>query len=189
MRHTLDRHEQRKHELRAKISPWLLQCWIMLNRLGSLRTAIAVVTGIVTLYMGLVVFNNITDFATNRAFVEHVLAMDTTFKSPNTMWRAVTSPGLQLTAYILIIAWEALTAIVLAIGCVMWIRGDMRARSCATAGWLMMMLLFGGGFIAIGGEWFQMWQSQQWNGLQPAVFNFLIASAGLIVTQVKSQSP
>jgi predicted small integral membrane protein len=185
----LDRHEQREHELRAKISPRLLQCWIMLNRLGSLRTAIAVVTGIVTLYMGLVVFNNITDFATNRAFVEHVLAMDTTFKSPNTMWRAVTSPGLQLTAYILIIAWEALTAIVLAIGCVMWIRGDMRARSRATAGWLMMMLLFGGGFIAIGGEWFQMWQSQQWNGLQPAVFNFLIASAGLIVTQLKPQSP
>jgi predicted small integral membrane protein len=104
------------------------------------------------------------------------------------MWRAVTSPGLQLTAYILIIIWEALTAIVLAIACVMWIRGGTRARSHATAGWLMMMLLFGGGFIAIGGEWFVMWQSQQWNGLQPAVFNFLIASAGLIVTQLKPQS-
>jgi predicted small integral membrane protein len=189
MRHTLDRGKQRKHELRAKISPSLVQFVPMLTRLGSLRTAIAVLTGIAALYMGLVVFNNITDFPTNRAFVEHVLAMDTTFKSPNTMWRAITSPGLQLAAYILIIVWEALTAIVLAIGCVMWIRGSARARSHATVGWLMMMLLFGGGFIAIGGEWFEMWQSQQWNGLQPAVFNFLIASAGLIVTQLKPQSP
>ena len=60
----------------------------MITRIGSLRTAIAVVTGIAALYMGLVVFNNVFDFPTNRAFVEHVLAMDTTFKSPDTMWRA-----------------------------------------------------------------------------------------------------
>ncbi|MFC0113890.1 DUF2165 domain-containing protein [Kibdelosporangium aridum] len=160
----------------------------MITRLGSLRTAIAVATGIATLYMGLVVFNNVFDFPTNRAFVEHVLAMDTTFKSDNTMWRAIMNPTVALIAYIAIIIWEALTAIVLGIGFVLGVRNNDRARSYGTVGFLMMMVLFGAGFIAIGGEWFAMWQSQQWNGLQPATFNFLIASAGLILTRLPERS-
>nr|WP_042193937.1 DUF2165 domain-containing protein [Kibdelosporangium sp. MJ126-NF4]CEL20964.1 probable membrane protein YPO0899 [Kibdelosporangium sp. MJ126-NF4]CTQ95522.1 probable membrane protein YPO0899 [Kibdelosporangium sp. MJ126-NF4] len=156
----------------------------MITRIGSLRTAIAVATGIATLYMGLVVLNNVTDFPTNRAFVEHVLAMDTTFQSPNTMWRAITSPTVALIAYIAIIAWEAVAAVMLGIGFVKGVRGRDGARSYGTVGFLMMLLLFGGGFIAIGGEWFEMWQSQKWNGLQPATFNFLTASAGLILTRL-----
>ncbi|MCE7006682.1 DUF2165 domain-containing protein [Kibdelosporangium philippinense] len=160
----------------------------MITRLGSLRTAIAVATGIATLYMGIVVFNNVFDFPTNRAFVEHVLAMDTTFKSDNTMWRAITNPTIALIAYILIIIWEALTAIALGIGFVLGVRNRDNARSFGTVGFLMMMVLFGAGFIAIGGEWFEMWQSQQWNGLQPATFNFLIASAGLILTRLPERS-
>jgi predicted small integral membrane protein len=159
----------------------------MITRIGSLRTAIAVATGIAALYMALVTLNNVTDFPTNRAFVEHVLAMDTTFKSPNTMWRAITSPAIALIVYIAIIVWEALTAIVLGIGFVMGVRDNPRARPFGTVGFLMMMLLFGAGFIAIGGEWFVMWQSQQWNGLQPATFNFLIASAGLILTRLRER--
>ncbi len=39
----------------------------------------------------------------------------------------------------------------------------------------MWVLLFGVGFLAIGGEWVRMWQSEKWNGLQPALQNFLIA--------------
>jgi predicted small integral membrane protein len=31
----------------------------------------------------------------------------------------------------------------------------------------MALLLFPGGFIAIGGEYLQMWQSEDWNGLDP----------------------
>jgi predicted small integral membrane protein len=164
----------------------------MLTRFGGVRFARLVMTAIAALYMLLVALNNITDFDTNRAFVVHVLAMDTTFKSPNTMWRAITSPGWALAAYIAIIAWEVITAAVLTAAVVHWVRsvaGDRdipQARSMSTVGWLMVLALFGGGFIAIGGEWFQMWQSQQWNGLQPAVFNFLIAAAGLIVNLLPS---
>jgi predicted small integral membrane protein len=159
----------------------------LLDKLSSFRMARTVLVAVAFIYMALVVFNNITDFPTNRAFVEHVLAMDTTFKSPNTMWRAITSPGLALAAYIAIIAWEALTAIALGIGFVAGIRSVVADRDIAAArrfsvlGWLMMILLFGVGFIGIGGEWFVMWQSQDWNGLQPAVDNFIIASVGLVV--------
>ncbi|GGP34280.1 DUF2165 domain-containing protein [Saccharothrix coeruleofusca] len=153
-----------------------------LARVGSPETAIAVVTAITALYMSLVVLGNVTDYETNRAFVEHVFAMDTTFKSSNTMWRAITAQGLVTAAYLLIIAWEALTALVLLAALVAWLRGRVTtARRLSSAGWVMQVLLFGGGFIAIGGEWFLMWQSSDWNGLNAALQNFLIASVGLIL--------
>jgi predicted small integral membrane protein len=160
----------------------------LLDKLSSFRMARTTLTAIAALYLGLVVFNNITDFPTNKAFVEHVLAMDTTFQSPNTMWRAITNPGWAFAAYVAIIIWEALTTVALTIGLVAGIRALVTdrylpaARQWPVIGWLMMLVLFGAGFIAIGGEWFEMWQSQEWNGLQPAVYNFLIASAGLLVT-------
>src|SRR3954454_3082995 len=142
----------------------------ILDKLSSFRMARTALAAVAFIYMVLVVFNNSTDFSTNRAFVEHVLAMDTTFESPDTMWRAITSPGWALAAYVAIIAWEALTAIALGIGFVAGIRSVAADRDIAAArrysvlGWLMMILLFGVGFIGIGGEWFEMWQSQDWNG-------------------------
>jgi predicted small integral membrane protein len=140
--------------------------------------------------MGLVALGNITDFGTNYAFVEHVFAMDTTFRSPNVMWRAVTNHAWVTAAYITIIAWELLTAIVLAAACLTWVQTlatrheTTTARQLSSCGWLMHAMLFGGGFITIGGEWFEMWQSSKWNGLQPALQNFLIASVGLILTHL-----
>jgi predicted small integral membrane protein len=46
---------------------------------------------------------------------------------------------------------------------------------------VMQVLLFGGGFIAIGGEWFVMWQSKDWNGLAAAFQNFVVAALGLVL--------
>ncbi|HEY3464405.1 MAG TPA: DUF2165 domain-containing protein, partial [Amycolatopsis sp.] len=153
-----------------------------LARVGGLRFAVVVLTAMTALQMTLIAFGNITDFGTNQAFVQHVLAMDTTFRSPDMMWRAITSPGLQNTAYVVIIVWETLTALVLIAAFVAWIRArDVQARRLSTLGWVMWVLLFGVGFLAIGGEWFQMWQSDKWNGLQPALQNFLIAVAALVV--------
>jgi len=166
-----------------------------LARVGGLRFTVTVLTAMTALQMALIAFGNITDFDTNRAFVQHVLAMDTTFQSPNMMWHAITSPGLQDTAYVVIIAWEVVTALVLIAALVLWIRalatrGDARtARRLSTLGWTMWVLLFGLGFIAIGGEWFQMWQSGKWNGLQPALQNFLIATAALIIAHLPGKDP
>jgi predicted small integral membrane protein len=162
----------------------------LLARLGGLRFAAAALTAATAVQMALIAFGNITDFGTNHAFVQHVLAMDTTFKSPNTMWRAITSSGLQDAAYIVIIAWETVSAIVLIAALVAWIRalatrGDARgARRLSTVGWVMWVLLFGLGFIAIGGEWFEMWQSKTWNGLQPALQNLIIATAALVIAHL-----
>ena len=49
----------------------------------------------------------------------------------------------------------------------------------ATLGLAAGMLFWFFGFIVVGGEWFQMWQSQIWNG-QEAAFRF-IASLGLFL--------
>ncbi|MEU9101062.1 DUF2165 domain-containing protein [Streptomyces sp. NPDC048361] len=159
-------------------------------RLPALPLAAALLTAMVALYMALVAFGNITDFDTNRQFVRHVLAMDTTFKGPDLMWRAITSPTLQDIAYVLIIAWETVAALVLVAGAVAWVAalrgraGLGRPRWLSTVGLLMVLLLFGAGFIAVGGEWFAMWQSKSWNGLDAATRNFTVAGIVLVLVHL-----
>ncbi|MDQ0749200.1 putative small integral membrane protein [Streptomyces africanus] len=158
------------------------------SRRGALPLATALLTASVALYMALVAFGNITDFGTNQQFVRHVLAMDTTFKDEDLMWRAVTSTGLQDTAYVLIIVWETVAALVLIYGTWLWARRDQQqARRMSTYGLLMVLLLFGAGFIAIGGEWFSMWQSKSWNGLDAATRVFLFSGLVLIVNHLPSR--
>ncbi|MEY9992119.1 putative small integral membrane protein [Streptomyces sp. V4I8] len=155
----------------------------------ALHLAATLLTGTAALYIALVAFGNITDFGTNQQFVQHVLAMDTTFKDEDLMWRAVTSKGLQDAAYVAIIAWETVAALVLIYGTWLWARRDQaRARRFSTYGLLMLMLLFGAGFIAIGGEWFSMWQSGDWNGLDAATRVFLFSGVVLIVNHLPSDS-
>ncbi|MFC9278128.1 DUF2165 domain-containing protein [Streptomyces collinus] len=152
---------------------------------SALPLAAGVLTGILGLYIALVALGNITDFGTNQQFVRHVLAMDTTFRDDDLMWRAVTSTALEDTAYVAIIVWETLAALVLVWGTWLWARRDFaRARRFSTYGLLMLVLLFGAGFIAIGGEWFAMWQSKTWNGLDAATRVFLLSGVALIVNQL-----
>jgi predicted small integral membrane protein len=146
-------------------------------------------TATAAVHMALVAFGNITDFGTNQQFVQHVLAMDTTFRDPDLMWRAIESPALQNAAYVAVIAWETLTAAVLLYATGLWLRALRRgaadrARAASTAGLVMVLLLFGLGFLAIGGEWFAMWQSSDWNGLDAAARNVLLAVAALVVVHL-----
>ncbi|MFF4815527.1 DUF2165 domain-containing protein [Kitasatospora sp. NPDC001309] len=151
---------------------------------GSLPAAAAVLTGVNALCQLLVVFGNVTDFATNQHFVQHVLAMDTTFRDRDLMWRSITSPGLQNAAYVAIIAWEALSALALTAGTLAWWLRPEAARRLSTLGLLLMLLLFGAGFIGIGGEWFAMWQSKAWNGLDAAIRNVTLAGLALVVVNL-----
>ncbi|MGW0499710.1 DUF2165 domain-containing protein [Streptomyces sp. NPDC003007] len=155
---------------------------------GALSLAATLLTATIALYMALVAFGNITDFGTNQQFVRHVLAMDTTFKDEDLMWRAITSHGVQDAVYVGIIVWETLAALVLIYGSWLWVRrDDLRARRMSGYGLLMVMLLFGAGFIAIGGEWFSMWQSESWNGLDAATRIFLFSGVVLIVNQLSAR--
>ncbi|QGV77178.1 DUF2165 domain-containing protein [Streptomyces ficellus] len=164
-----------------------------LQRLGTVSAAAAALTATVALSMVLVAFGNITDFGTNQQFVQHVLAMDTTFKDPDLMWRAVTSPALQNAAYLAIIVWEVLTAAVLVLATWLWVAGlrggsHGRARRASSTGLVMVLLLFGAGFFGIGGEWFAMWQSADWNGLDSALRYVVLAAVALIVVHLPDGS-
>ncbi|MFF9144851.1 DUF2165 domain-containing protein [Streptomyces sp. NPDC014861] len=160
-----------------------------LLRLGAPQVAATALTATVALYMTLVAFGNITDFGTNQQFVQHVLSMDTTFEDPDLMWRAVESPALQNAAYVAVIVWETLAALVLLAATWFWLSGLRRqayerARAASTVGLVMVLLLFGAGFLAIGGEWFAMWQSSDWNGLDAAFRNVALAALTLLVVHL-----
>jgi predicted small integral membrane protein len=162
----------------------------VLQRLGGLRTVVAVLAAITAVQTTLIAFGNITDYETNHQFVVHVLAMDTTFQSPDMMWRAITSPTLATLAYLAIIVWESVAALVLIAATVAWVRGQVvTARRLSSIGWLMWIVLFAGGFIAIGGEWFQMWQSSDWNGMDAALRHVIIAGLALILNHLPAGEP
>ncbi|MGO4703850.1 DUF2165 family protein [Dyella sp. 2RAB6] len=125
------------------------------------------------LLVSLVAFGNLTDYGSNFAFVHHVLAMDTIFPDATIRYRAITTAWLQHAAYALIIATQVATAALLWAGAWrMWLRrrapGALfrRAKGLATAGLSLGLLLWLVGFMAIGGEWFGMWMSTQWNGIE-----------------------
>jgi predicted small integral membrane protein len=82
----------------------------------AIRAAKAATVAAVALFASLVTFGNVTDYNTNFAFVEHVLAMDTIFPFSTIKYRAITSPALHHAAYDLIIAVEAVIALLCWIG-------------------------------------------------------------------------
>ncbi|MEU6366261.1 DUF2165 domain-containing protein [Streptomyces sp. NPDC046931] len=155
----------------------------------ALGVAATLLVGTVALYIALVAFGNITDFGTNQQFVRHVLAMDTTFKDDDLMWRAITSQAVQDSAYVAIIVWETLAALVLIAATWLWTRRHPRARQLSTVGLSMLLLLFGAGFVAIGGEWFAMWQSKSWNGLDAATRVIVLTGVVLLATHLPGAAP
>jgi predicted small integral membrane protein len=134
----------------------------------------------IALWLSLVAFGNLTDYGSNWPFVQHVLAMDTIFPSAGIHYRAITSPTLQHLAYALIIATETLAAVLCWLGvwrlwCARNASGAVfhRAKRMSVLGLTIGVLLWLVGFIAIGGEWFGMWMSTQWNGVESA-FRFVV---------------
>lgn len=171
------------------------------RKLGALPFAVAVLVACNALYIFLVALGNITDYDTNYAFVQHVLSMDTTNfgaaegtgLDPDVMWRAITDPVVWNIAYIGVIVWESAAAIILICACVAWLRSFIvkgtfdTARALSSIGLLMIIVLFFGGFITVGGEWFQMWRSTAWNGLDPAFRNSVLAAITLVLIHTTAQ--
>ena len=153
----------------------------------AIRAAKAATVAAIALFASLVTFGNLTDYNTNFAFVEHVMSMDTIFPFSTIRYRAVASPALHHAAYALIIAAEAVTAALCWIGAALLVRrlrADARtfnrAKTFAVVGLALGFLLWQVGFMSIGGEWFGMWQSQQWNGV-PSAFRYLMTIIAVLI--------
>jgi predicted small integral membrane protein len=142
------------------------------------RIVKVIMVGCLAFFALLVTYDNLTDYDTNYTFVRHVLSMDTTFPGNALLYRRITSPALWQAGYALIIAGEGLTGSVLAVSAVILcrrLRSDAadfnRAKRFVYLGAGLGFLVWFFGFMVVGGEWFQMWQSAMWNG-QEAAFRF-----------------
>jgi predicted small integral membrane protein len=150
------------------------------------RLSKALLVALIGLLLALVGVDNVLDYGINLVFVQHVMAMDTVFANTTLTWRAITQPVLQHGAFALIIASELLSGVLCILGALrLW---NARAASApdfnaakdlAVAGLVCGFALMLFGFLTLGGEWFQMWQSQTWNA-QASAFRFL-AAIGLVL--------
>lgn len=149
-----------------------------------MKIALVAAAGLFCLLVG---YNNIVDYASNYMFVQHVLTMDTTFPDNAVRGgRAITDPRVHQLAYWFIIAAELGVGLLCMAGAFRLLMAVNMpaaqfnsAKTTATLGLAAGMLFWFFGFLVVGGEWFQMWQSQIWNG-QAAAFRF-IASLGLFL--------
>jgi predicted small integral membrane protein len=133
--------------------------------------------------------DNVIDYGTNFAFVQHVLSMDTTFPGNKLLWRAITSDWVHHAAYAFIIVSELVVGLLCMVGARHLFAARARpatefnqSKALAIAGIAAGFGLYFFGFLVIGGEWFQMWQSATWNG-QEAAFRFA-AVFGLVLIYV-----
>jgi predicted small integral membrane protein len=144
------------------------------------RYAKIVMSFVLALFCLLVAFDNLTDYGTNYLFVEHVLSMDTTFPGNALMYRSITSPIIWQIAYAAIIAAEGVTGVLFLAGAVRLFQmrnapaiAFNQAKGLTIAGCLLAFVVWFFGFMVVAGEWFAMWQSETWNGQEPA-FRFYV---------------
>ena len=155
--------------------------------MNVLRATKILVVGAIALFATVVTFGNLTDYNTNFLFVQHVLSMDTIYPFSSTRYRAITDPALHRLVYAAIIAVEAAVAVLCWIGAITlarYIRADAslfnKAKTFSIIGLTLGFLLWQVGFMSIGGEWFEMWQSQQWNGV-PSAFRFVTTIIAVLI--------
>ena len=153
--------------------------------LRAIKTAL--VFGVAILY-SLVVFNNIADYGSNYQFVRHVLLMDSTFPGNRGMWRAIHEPLLHTAFYVSIVAWETITMLLCWWGGICLaraLRGTaeafQRAKRVSIAALTLSLLMWLVAFLAVGGEWFLMWQSKSWNGQDAAFRMFTVVGIVLLL--------
>ena len=151
------------------------------------RIAKIVMVASLALFAFVVAFDNITDYDTNFEFVRHVLSMDTIFPGSTLLYRRVISPALWNFGYWLIIIGEGATSLVLGIAALALLRHLRsagarfnRAKRFVFIGAALGFLVWFFGFMVVGGEWFQMWQSQKWNG-QEAAFRFYLTILAVLI--------
>lgn len=166
----------------------------MLTTRFLIRWCKIALVGFYGVYMAVVVFGNVTDYGSNFLFVRHVMSMDTTFEDSRLGWRAIHAAWVHHAGYWLIIAWEGVVAVLCLAGAgrmVRAVRGDGRvfydSKNWALAGLLAGLGLWFFGFQVVGGEWFAMWQSEVWNGLDSAFRLWVYTGIALLALMVKEE--
>ena len=123
--------------------------------------------GGVAILCGFIVAGNIHDPGSNLLFVQHVFSMDTIIPVSAMADHAIPVPLLWRIAFWLIVIGEGLTAALFALGALELFqartsnaRDFHQAKRFVFVGAGCGFLVWFVGFLAIGDEWFAMWQSQ-----------------------------
>ncbi len=112
--------------------------------------------------------NDVSDFAgTAETAVKPMLAMTDTYREPGQTWRAITAPWAAPVALVGIVVVETLAGVLAFVSIGLMIR-DFRAPSHVfdaakvpgVLGCLAAILVWGVGFMVIGGDWFLSWQGK-----------------------------
>ncbi len=148
----------------------------------------------ISIFFALTCVSNLVDYQTNFIFVEHVLSMDTTFQSPNLMWRSIHNPTIHHLAYWFVIIWHAAVAILCFLGALKLIKHRSSpslifnaAKGPGVIALTCGFLLYSFAFVTIGGEWFAMWQSTTWNALKASHTLMSMIGIALIFLVVKDE--
>ena len=147
--------------------------------MNILRVSKSIICFSLAIFALLVCLNNLMDYGSNYAFVQHTLSMDTVFPDNTLKYRAILDSFVWRLAYGLIIFAEFLTGALLIIGAISLLKNIhsplafKKAKNWVYFGCLTGFLLWFLGFIVVGGEWFCMWQSEKWNGVE-AAFRFVV---------------
>jgi len=151
-----------------------------------LRSAKILLAGGVGLLALLIGLDNILDYETNFAAVQHILSMDTIPSGSPLAWRSIHSAAAHHLAYGFIIAAELCAGALSLFGAarLAQARKDTgrvfnKAKDVAILGLVVALSLYFLGFTIVGGEWFQMWRSDGWNMQEPA-FRF-VGAVGIIL--------
>ena len=154
----------------------------------TLRTAKILLVFAVAIFYTLVVLNNVTDYDSNYQFVRHVLMMDSTFAGNHAMWRAQNQPATHTAFYLSIIAWETVTMALFWWGGFRLLKARHgsaaefeQSKSVAVAALTLSLLMWLVAVLAVGGEWFLMWQSKAWNGQDSAFRGFTVVGIVLLL--------
>jgi len=130
----------------------------------------------IAFFATLVVIENVFHPSINFPFVQHVMMMDTIFPDAPLDYRAIHSRA----GYIIIVLGEIAVMVLCWMGAAaMWCKRRENARTfqlskrLAIAGLAVGFLVWHVAFMSVGGEWFGMWMSQQWNGI-PSAYRFFI---------------
>ncbi|MFN4145111.1 MAG: DUF2165 family protein [Runella sp.] len=127
-------------------------------------------TASIAVYLFLVIFNNLFDYSSNYQYISHIASMSEVPASNAHSWRSIQSPVVHHFLYIVIILWEITVFGLVVFGAYQMLKqyralaaAFQNAKKYALLGLGLGTMLWFLVFVAIGGEWFLMWQSKSWS--------------------------
>lgn len=153
-----------------------------------LRISKIICVAAVAFYCFLVALGNISDGYANFSALKQTLMMQDLFPDSVIHYRAINNPIMHQLAFILIIGFETLTALLCALGAWKLFRVRQasaqvfnQAKNWAIAGLTCGFFTWQVLFMSIAGEWFGIWMSSSLRGAVTVAFQVFMMILGVLI--------